>query len=82
MDLLILWRRFFAKGADVNTGDKNGATPLMLACGNGLTMSWRCFLAKGADVNAKTNDGSTPLKLAAESGNAKVKELLVKAGAK
>ena len=40
------------------------------------------LFAKGTEVNAKNNAGVTALMVASRNGNAKVEEVLVKAGAK
>ncbi|EFN51132.1 hypothetical protein CHLNCDRAFT_141330 [Chlorella variabilis] len=75
-----------AKGADVNSRDKNGCTALHLA-------SWKnpdpsavggviaALVAEGADVRAKNEDGDEPLHWAATNNNAEasvaaVQELL------
>ena len=40
------------------------------------------LLAKRADVNAKDNNGKTALMWASQNGQQKVRELLIRAGAK
>jgi len=47
-----------AKGADVNSKDKSGYTPLH---GAATDVTVELLIAEGADVNAKGDDGSTPL---------------------
>ena len=53
-------KQHLADGADVNTKDKYGWTPLRYAA-NGHKEIVRLLIAKGADVNAKNNNGETPL---------------------
>ena len=48
-------------GADVNTRDTRGATPLMYAAAVGSPDMMRQILAAGADVNAKNNFEATAL---------------------
>jgi len=48
-------------GADVNTRDSRGATPLMYAAAAGSPEMLRQLLAAGADVNAKNNFQATAL---------------------
>jgi ankyrin repeat protein len=48
-------------GADVNTRDTRGATPLMYAAAVGSPEMMRQLLAAGADVNAKNNFEATAL---------------------
>lgn len=52
------------QGANVNTSDNDGATPLHYASRGGHAELCRVLLAHGADVNAKTNTHRTPLHLA------------------
>jgi ankyrin repeat protein len=60
----------------------NGATALFQASRNGYNEVVQALLAKEADVNAKLNDGTTALMTATKGGHAKVRNLLVNAGAK
>jgi serine/threonine-protein phosphatase 6 regulatory ankyrin repeat subunit B len=75
-----------AKGADVNAKSKWGGTALMAVSMANPTANQgevvQLLLANGADVNAKTENGLTALIIASENGHRKVKELLIKAGAK
>lgn len=84
-----------ARGADVNTRDHAGFTPLITATrwGEGeaaILEVVETLIAGGADVNAKKpgggwgpagDDGLTALQQAAESGHASVVELLLRSGA-
>lgn len=69
------------KGADVNTKDITGITPLYRIASNGQREVAELLLAKGADVNAKTNNGFTPLHVGAQNGHKEVVELLIAKGA-
>ena len=82
-------KKAIANGADVNTKDYQGWTPLHWA-------AWRVhpsrpmqkeiaelLIAAGADVNVKGSDGRTPLDLAyARRGHKEIAELLRKHGGK
>jgi ankyrin repeat protein/beta-lactamase regulating signal transducer with metallopeptidase domain len=65
-----------SKGAEVNSKDKNGWTPLHYA---GL-QSIDFLVAKGADVNARTNQGETVLHLLATGGNEDEVQLILSKG--
>jgi len=80
-----------AKGADVNAKMGNGRTALMVASSNAFDWIYhlehldqrldvvQALLAKGADVNAKGNNGLTAL---IATTNAKIRAVLVEAGAR
>lgn len=58
-------RILLAKGAEVNIKrEKDGRTPLMMACNNEHPEMVRLLLEKGADRNIRDNDGKTALMLA------------------
>jgi hypothetical protein len=69
-------------GADINTQDQDGWTPLYYALLYGALEVVRVLLEHGADVEVKYNDGETALQVAAERGHDEVVELLRKHGAK
>src|SRR5947209_12260127 len=48
-------------GADVNTRDARGASPLFYAASVGSSEAMRLLIAAGSDVNARTAFGATPL---------------------
>ena len=70
-------------GADVNTPDRTGDTPLHTAAQVGrLPEVILALVNAGADVHARRSDGSTPLHVAlARGGSPEVVEALVAAGA-
>jgi ankyrin repeat protein len=68
-------------GADVNTKNNKGETPLMFAASSGNPDLVPLLLSAGADVNAKSDRGSTPLMWAASDGDPDIVALLLKAGA-
>jgi len=72
-------RRPLGAGADVESKDKGGWTPLSLAAAKGHLEAVK-FLVKeaGADVESKSNEGRTPLSCAAYYGNLEAVKFLVK----
>ena len=71
-----------SNGADVNTKNKKGRTPLHEAAWNKESVEIiKIFISGGANVNAKTNDGKTPIDLAKEHANVQVVEYLECIGA-
>ncbi len=70
-----------AKGADVNSKDKDGSTPLNRASYWGKKDVAELLLAKGADINTRDKNGYTPLHEAARWGYKDVAELLLAKGA-
>ncbi|KAF2114476.1 ankyrin repeat-containing domain protein [Lophiotrema nucula] len=73
-------------GADVNTRDDHGRTPLFLACTEGHLEVVRSLLSHGADPNISANERSnyelySPLQIAIAIGNLGVVNALVDAGA-
>lgn len=53
-------------GANINTKDENGYTPLMATIGWNGVEKIKLLLAKGANINAKNNEGKTVLDIAIE----------------
>ena len=70
-----------AAGADVNSKDWYGYTPLHIAAARNSPIEIaELLLANGADVNAKDYFGSTPLHIAADEGCESITELLLSEG--
>jgi ankyrin repeat protein len=63
-----------AKGANANSQDAGGDTPLHVATHKSVA---RLLLACHSNVNAKNNDGQTPLHCAASQGNKEVVAFLL-----
>jgi ankyrin repeat protein/spore coat protein CotH len=53
--------KLLAKGADTNSKDEYGGTPLHGAAFFGQAEVAELLIQKGADINAKNNDGATPM---------------------
>lgn len=69
------------KGAKVDTANRDGATPLIAACDNGIFDIAEFLISKKANVNAKTTSGQSVLFITTFSGDKKLVELLLKKGA-
>jgi len=70
-----------SRGADLNTGARDGMTPLHLAAG-GKQAVLELLLDRGADINAKDRDNWTPLHYAAFYGKEANVSLLIARGAR
>jgi ankyrin repeat protein/GTPase SAR1 family protein len=68
-------------GADVNTSDVRGYTPLFVASFYGCISVVEMLIHKGAGLNVKTVSGATPLQASSVSGHLRVTQLLVQHGA-
>jgi len=68
-------------GADVNSKNRMGMTPLVVAAMNNRTAVCEFLASNGADLNAKDGQGRTALYLAVDRGNKELMELLIKKGA-
>jgi len=66
------------KGADIESKNKDGWTPLLRAVEKGHKAIVQLLLEKGADIESKDWNGSTPLVWAAGQGyNTAVAQLLI-----
>ena len=74
-------RLLLEHGADVNTRDDEGTTPLYAAAKNGRVQVVHVLLEQGANVGAEDNQGKTPLHGAAEYGTVEVVRMLLEHGA-
>ncbi len=80
----VIARMLLKAGADVDTADKMGLTPLLLACGKntqGFKGIAELLIQKGANVNVRDPLGSTPLLLALSGGTEDIAEMLIEHGA-
>lgn len=74
-------KELLAAGANPNTMDNHGQTPLHWAIDHGHTSLVELLLVSGANVNALTHLKDTPLHFAATYNNELVAELLLQHGA-
>ncbi|MGF1671308.1 MAG: ankyrin repeat domain-containing protein [Balneolaceae bacterium] len=70
-----------ADGADVDTMNHNGETPLMAASKIGNMRMLNILLMHNPDVNKRNNNGQTALMIASENGQLFVAERLLQKGA-
>lgn len=68
-------------GADVNTSDVQGFTPLFMASYYGFISVVEILIQNGAGLNVKTVSGATPLQASSTMGHFRVTQLLVQHGA-
>jgi ankyrin repeat protein len=71
-----------SEGADVDTVNQDGDTPLMLASEIGNMRMLNILLLHDPDVNMKNQNGKTALMIASENGQLYVTDRLLQAGAK
>ncbi|KAL1595277.1 hypothetical protein SLS60_009967 [Paraconiothyrium brasiliense] len=69
------------KGADLESKNIGGKTPLSYAAMNGYEAVVKLLLVNGADLEHNSKRGQTPLSLAAENGHEAVVKLLLDKGA-
>ncbi len=69
--------RMVIKGADVNSQDDYGRTPLHIAAAENHNIDMRVLIDLGADVNMQDQQGRTPMMYAAASGKEDACILLV-----
>jgi hypothetical protein len=66
-------RSLLAKGADVNTPNAAGQTPLVLATAMGHSAAVELLMQSGSNVNAADHTGTTGLMLASMQGNSSLR---------
>ncbi|ELU01847.1 hypothetical protein CAPTEDRAFT_191268 [Capitella teleta] len=79
-------RMLLDSGANPNSEDKNGRSPLHLVCREGDALANRELIVqqlieRGASVNVKDHNGMQPLHYASENTNVEIVRILLKAGA-
>ena len=74
-------RNTIGTGADINSQDESGMTPLTWAALNGDVETMGFLASNGADVNARAKDGASPLHSAAFLGRSEAVDFLLKKGA-
>ena len=80
-DYAKIMQQLLDKGADVESKDSSGWTPLLWAAWNGNEEIIQLLLDKGADIESKDSSGLTPLSWAAEKGHKEIVQLLLDRGA-
>jgi ankyrin repeat protein len=74
-------KQYLADGADVNTKDDDGRTPLHYVANEGHMEIAELLISKGADLNAKDKIRGTPLHYAAAYDHKEIVELIIAADA-
>lgn len=69
-----------SKGMDLNIGNENGETCLMMACEKGSVEIVRILLDEGADPNVADKNGVTPLMICCRRGQDRIIPLLLRKG--
>ncbi|XP_063056524.1 CARD- and ANK-domain containing inflammasome adapter protein [Engraulis encrasicolus] len=67
-------------GADVNTRDGQGYTPLLLAAELGHAEAFKALVDKSANLQGRLSNSMTALHLAAQSGSASITQVLLEKG--
>ncbi|OYW46823.1 MAG: hypothetical protein B7Z08_09730 [Sphingomonadales bacterium 32-68-7] len=76
------WLNFLlTRGADANLADRQGVTPLLLACRIGFLPGVEALVAKGARVDNPNSTGETPLMYAVHRKDLQLIRVLLAAGA-
>ena len=68
------------KAMDINVGNENGETCLMMACEKGSVDIVRILLDEGADPNSADQNGVTPLMICCRRGQERIVTLLLRKG--
>ena len=69
-----------SKGMDINIGNENSETCLMMACEKGSVEIVRILLDEGADPNDVDKNGMTPLMVCCRRGHDRIVPLLLRKG--
>ena len=78
----ITWTRWLLQeGANPNTADNRGRTPLIVAAETGFLEGVEALVARGADVDVPSQTGETPLIAAVHARNLDLMEVLLRSGA-
>ncbi|ETI35065.1 hypothetical protein F442_18349, partial [Phytophthora nicotianae P10297] len=72
---------FLARGAEIDSKDGDGYTPLAYAVENGHTRIVKKLLEMGASIDTVSNDGRTALMCGSDKGYPDVVEVLLENGA-
>jgi ankyrin repeat protein len=80
-DAVDIARLLLRSGADVNSANRYGVTPLALAAINGNAAMIELLIEAGADVRSAAREGQTALMTAARTGNPAAVRALLDAGA-
>ena len=74
-------RFLHSKGANLETPNNNGATPVYIACQEGQIEVVRFLHSKGANLETPKNNGATPVYIACQKGQIEVVRFLHSKGA-
>jgi len=74
---LLRVKKLLRRGADINSKDEKGFTPLHLAAFYGHKQVLEFLIDNGAEINSRDKEGYTPLHLAAQIGDPEIVELLI-----
>ena len=67
-------------GANIESKDTNGVTPLYIASRNGHIEIVKYLISHGANIESKTNQDATPLHFASYKNHLQIVEYLIKHG--
>ncbi len=81
LDHVSILKELIQKGADINTRNSSGITPLMKASSYGKTENVIFLLSLGVDIDARSDKCGTALMKAAQFGHADVVKILLQEGA-
>lgn len=70
-------KKLVKAGVDLNAQDREGNTPLLIACRNSGEKVIRYLIKSGADINIKNSKGETAMDIAAERGFSDILELMM-----